>query len=429
MIGQTLSFSDPAAGLCTIFILLIPFAAAGLSLIYAGLARTRAVAHSLFTSLCAMALAAVSYFAFGFAWQGTLGSPSAVLTIGGKHWDWIATGPFFLRGASSYDASTLLIVLFGMLTAGVAALIPLGSGTERWRIAASFASSAILTGWTFPLFAHWVWGGGWLQQLGTNYGLGQGFVDTAGSGCIQAVGGLTALPVIWILGARRGKYNSGGMPTATPGHNAPYVVFGCILALVGWFGLNSAGALLFSPTHPVKPALVLINTLLAACGGVLSVVFLTRVRFGKPDASLCANGWVGGLVASSAGCTIINPAEALLIGLISGTLILYAIELLELRMKVDDPSGAIAVHAIGGLWGLLAVGLFTSTGQLVAQLVGIATLLGFIFPMTYLLNLLLNRFVPFRVTPEGERQGLDLHELGAGAYPEFMIHRDDLNFR
>ena len=315
-----------------------------------------------------------------------------------------------------------------MLAAGVAALIPLGSGTERWRIAVCFASSSILAGWTFPLFAHWAWGGGWLQQLGTNYGLGQGFADSAGSGSIQSWAGLTALPVVWILGARRGKYNSGGMPTATPGHNAPYVLFGCVLALAGWFGLLR-GALLFAGDHAAKPALVVINTLLAACGGVLSVAFLTRVRFGKPDASLCANGWIGGLVASSAGCAMIDPAEALLIGLISGTLIIFAIEVLELRMKVDDPSGAIAVHAIGGLWGLLAVGVFTSTGQFVAQLVGIATLLGVVFPMTYLLNLGLNRFVPFRVSAEGERQGVDLHELGAGAYPEFMIHRDDFNFR
>ena len=429
MTGQAAPLSDSALGFCTVFTLLIPLAAAGLSLISAGLTRTRSVSHALFVSLCAMGVAAIAYFAFGFAWQGTAGMPAHMLTINGKAWSVIAGGPLFLHGAPGMDALTILVALFGMLTAGMASLIPLGSGSERWSLGASLVSSALLAGWTYPLFAHWVWGGGWLQQLGASYGLGRGFMDSGGAGTIQALGGLTALPVVWILGARKGKYNPAGMPNATPGHNAAYVLFGCVLALTGWFGLNSAGALLFGGGHPVQPALIAIDTLLSACGGILSGAFVTRVRFGKPDASLCANGWVSGLVASSAGCALMNPAEALLVGMVAGVLAVFLIEVLELRLKVDDPSGAISVHGAGGLWGLLAVGLFTDTGQFMAQLVGIATLLGFVFPMTYLLNLLLNRLLPFRVSAEGERQGVDLHELGAGAYPEFMIHRDDLNFR
>jgi Amt family ammonium transporter len=160
---------------------------------------------------------------------------------------------------------------------------------------------------------------------------------------------------------------------------------------------------------------------------------ITRVRFGRPDASLTANGWVAGLAASSAACAVVPPAAAVLIGMIAGLVVPFAIENLELRLTIDDPGGAISVHAIGGIWGLIAVGMFGrfpspaagESGQWVAQLVGVSTLLGFVLPLTYGLNRLLHRFLPQRVAPEGERQGLDLYELGAGAYPEFMTHTDE----
>jgi Amt family ammonium transporter len=154
------------------------------------------------------------------------------------------------------------------------------------------------------------------------------------------------------------------------------------------------------------------------------------MRFGRPDASLSANGWVGGLAAGSGACAFVPPAAAIVIGLVAGILIPLAIENLELRLGVDDPGGAISVHAIGGLWGVIAVGIFARfptpvSGQWIAQLVGAATLLGCVLPVTYAANWLLNRFIPHRIAPEGERQGLDLYELGAGAYPEFMTHTDE----
>ncbi|MBV9082265.1 MAG: ammonium transporter [Acidobacteriaceae bacterium] len=414
-----------SAAICTIFVLLIPFAAAGLALLNAGLTRTRSVAHSLFTSLCAIGIAAVVYFACGYKWQSGAGLTAHTLYVSGKAWDWLGTGPFFLRGLASSDARQALIALFGMQSAGICTLIPLGTGAERWRMAASFTCAAILAGFIYPVFAHWAWGNGWLAQLGSNHHLGTGFMDAAGSGCIHVIGGSSALSAAWLLRPRRGKYTASGMPTATPGHNAPLVLFGCLLALVGWFGLNTAGAILFARGDLPGSPLVLVNTLLSASGGGLSALAITRLRFSKPDASLFANGWVSGLVASSASAPFMNAAAALLVGLIAGTLVIFAIEIVELRMKVDDPAGAISVHTLGGLWGLLAVGLFTDSGQLAAQLVGIATLLGCVFPATYILYRLVNRFVPFRVASEGERQGMDLFELGAGAYPEFMIHRED----
>ena len=268
-------------------------------------------------------------------------------------------------------------------------------------------------------------------------------MDAGGSATIQTVGGLTALSIVWLLGPRRGKYNPEGMPAALPGHNTVLVLFGCVLALVGWTGLNCAGPLLFANVPPGRTVLVAINTLLSAVGAVLAAAAVTRYRFGKPDASLSANGWVSGLVASSAGCALVPPAAALLIGLIAGILVTYTVAWMEVHLGFDDPAGAVSVHAIGGIWGILAVGLFPHAagtviasapippqrpgGQMAAQVVGVATLLGFVLPLTYALNWLLNHFFPQRIPPEEERHGADLYELGAGAYPEFMTHTDEFS--
>jgi len=301
--------------------------------------------------------------------------------------------------------------------------MPLGGGADRWRLGASCASTVLLAGWTYPLFAHWAWGGGWLAQ--------QGFIDSGGAGVIQVVGGLTALSITWILGPRRGKFNPDGMPSALPGHNAVYVLLGCFLAWLGWLGLDGAGAILFTGVEASRVVLIAVNTTLAAGLGALAVAAITRARFGKTDASLCANGWVAGLVAVSAGCAVVRPAAAVIIGLVAGALVVYSVEWLELHLAVDDPGGSVSVHAVAGLWGLLAAGLLAAVapgdapGVLLAQLTGIATLLGCILPLTYGLNWLLNRVMPQRVAVEGERQGLDLYELGAGAYPDFMTHNED----
>jgi Amt family ammonium transporter len=431
---------------CLAFIFLIPLAAAGLAIMNVGLGRSRSAGHMMMASLCALAVAGIAYFVCGFSWQGTIGATGHTIILSGKNWNWIASETFFF-GKLSYDGSTgSLIALFQLFCVGLAALIPLGSGADRWRLRAICLSTTLLAAWTYPLFAHWVWGGGWLAQLGVNYGIGHGFLDVGGSGTIQALGGLTALAVTWILGPRRGKYSADGMAPAIPGHNAVLVLFGCVLALVGWIGLNSAGAILFTGGDASGSALIAINTFLCASSSALTAALITKIRFGKPDASLTANGLVGGLAAGSAACAFVIPAEAVVIGSIAGAAIIFSIEWLELRMEVDDPGGSISVHAVGGIWGLVALGIFGQfqrpvlnvaadslsvpvsgivSGQWLAQLIGVATLLGFVLPLTYGANLLINRFYPYRVSVEGERQGLDLHELGAGAYPEFVTHGDE----
>ncbi len=434
---QTL-LSDFSGALCLCFILLAPLAVAGLSLINTGLSRSRSASHNMVLSLCAVATAAIAFFACGAAIEGMSTGPAHTFTAAGETWNWIGADRLFLRGVNFAEWRQPLVLLWQFVAVGLAAIIPASTAAERWRLSAGCLSTALLAGFTYPLFAHWVWGGGWLAQLGVNYGLGSGFLDPGGAACIHCVGGLTALSIAWIVGPRHGKFTAGGMPAAMPGHNAVLVVFGCALALIGFFGLNSAGSVLSAGIAPAQVVLIDLNTLLCAAGAALAALWTTRARFGKPDASLIANGWVTGLVASSAVCAFVKPAAAVLIGFIAGALVIFAVETIELRMKIDDPAGAIAVHGIGGFWGILAAGIFgqafgaaarNTSGQFLAQLIGIATLAGFVLPLSYAINWLLNRIVPQRVAPEGERQGMDLFELGAGAYPEFVTHREDFTRR
>jgi ammonium transporter, Amt family len=424
------SLSESSATLCFLLILLVPLAGAGLALINSGLGRSRSAAHAMLSSLCAVSVAAIVFLIIGFCWQGAAGRPGHIFMAGGKPWNWIAAEPLFLRGLRLDFSPSALIFLLQMFSVGLAALIPLSSGGDRWRLGAMCASTSLLAGWTYPLFAHWVWGGGWLAQLGSNSGLGRGFVDAGGSSAIQAVGGLTALSITWILGPRRGKFSSEGMPTALPGHNVVLVILGCALALTGWIGLNSAGAILLAGVEPAHCVLIAVNTTLAGAASGLATVVVTRIRFDRPDASLSANGWIAGLVSCSAAAPFLKPAAALIVGGVAGILVPFVADILEFRLVIDDPGGAISVHAVGGLWGVLSVALLSdaggeTSGQWLSQVLGIATLLGFVLPLTYGLNWLLNRVYRQRVEREGELQGMDLFELGAGAYPEFDIHGDE----
>jgi Amt family ammonium transporter len=413
---------------------------AGIALINTGFGRARSAAQSMLSSLAVMAIAAILYCLFGYAWEGFDGGPDRLFLAGGKPWDWIASAPLWMRGLSFNASPVTLAMLLQVFTVGIAALIPISTGAGRWRLRSCCISTALLAGWSYPLFAHWVWGGGWLSQLGHNLNLGHGFLDAGGASTVQVMGGLSALAIAWILGPRRGKYPADEGPAAIPGHNIVFVLFGCALIVPGWIAMNSAGAILFAGTGPSRIPLIAVNTMLSASASCLISILATRIRFGKADASLCANGWLGGLVASSAICCFVTPLVAILVGLVAGILVNVAVEVLEVFLTVDDPGGAISVHAVAGLWGLLALGLFpripdaagslqygagSNSGQLLAQVVGIATLLGLILPMIYCLNMLLDRIDPQRTEPRGERLGMDLHELGGGAYPEFVIHRED----
>src|SRR5580698_3335744 len=215
-IGYPKAMTDLAQALCGALVLLVPLASAGIALMNSGLGRSRSAAHAMLAPVSVTAVAVLVYFVCGWSFQSFPGRPAHALTVAGQSWNWIAAEPFFLRGLALDDSPASLAAWLQMFSVALAAIIPLGAGSERWRLGASCASTALLAGWTYPLFAHWVWGGGWLAQFG--------FLDAGGSGTIQAVGGLTALAIAGILGPRQGKYDVHGLPTALPGHNAVLVL-------------------------------------------------------------------------------------------------------------------------------------------------------------------------------------------------------------
>jgi Amt family ammonium transporter len=420
------SLTDAAIVLDLLLLILAPLAIAGVALVNVGLGRSRSAAQALLGNMVIISTALISFALIGAMFAGNIGGAGHIFHLAGKPWNWLGEGPFFLKGIGSSPIQSQLEILFEFLAVAMAAIIPWGSGADRLRLTAGCAIAAVLSMLVFPVLAHWAWAGGWLAQLGVNFGVGAGFIDPAGAGTVHLLGGLSALAVVWVAGSRRGKFPKEGFATAMPGHNAVYILFGCLVALVGWLGFNLAGASLWLHASLASLPVTALNTLLTAAGALAATYTVTRFRFGKPDASLCANGWLAGLVASSASAAVVSPIPALLIGVAAGIITPLLVEVLELAVTVDDPSGAITVHAAGALLGLIAAGLFSpQPGQFLAQLVGIATILGLFLPLVYLLFLALNRFVPFRVDPDGERIGMDLHELGGGAYPEFVIHRDD----
>lgn len=418
---------DAEIALVLALLMLAQLAIAGVALINTGLGRSRSAAQALLGNVAMVAVTAVVFAVLGSAFAGCLpGGAGHMFHVAGKSWNWLGTGPLLLRGLRTAPAQFQLRLIFEFLAVALTALIPWGSGAERWRLNAGCAAAAVTAGLIFPLAAHWIWGGGWLAQLNLNFALGANFVDAGGAGTVHVLGGLSAMAMIWVAGPRRGKFPKEGFSTAIPGHNAVYVLFGCMVSLVGWMAWNLAGAILWLNATPAALPPTAINTLLCGAMALAATFTVTRVRFGKPDASLCANGWMAGLVASSACAGLVSPGASLFVGLVAGVATPLLVELFELVLSIDDPSGAISVHAAAGLWGLFAAGIFVPQhGQLIAQLVGIATLLGVFLPLVYFVFVLLNRLIPFRVDADGERIGMDLHELGGGAYPEFVIHRDE----
>src|ERR1700687_3586133 len=239
MQAQPPALTEAGMALCMVCIFLVPLAGAGLALVNTGFGRGRSAAHSMLSAMCVFAVAVFVYLLVGFSFQGFAGGPAHRLTFGGRPWNLLGAGRLMMRGPVFNDSNLSLVACLQLCSVGIAAMIPLGAGSDRWRLRASCASTALLAGITYPVFAHWVWGGGWLAQLGGLASCGNGAIDAGGAAVIQAVGGIAALSITWILGPRHGKYEASGM--AIPAHNMPFVLFGCMLTLIGWMGLDSAG--------------------------------------------------------------------------------------------------------------------------------------------------------------------------------------------
>ena len=435
---------------------LVMFMQAGFAIVETGLCRAKNASHTMMMNFMVYGAGMLAYWICGFALQ--MGGVGAVANLGsmpvlngefainlfGKPFGLFGQNGYFLMHKGTYDVAVMVLFLFQMVFMDTALTIVTGSAAERWKYSAFLVSSFILGGLTYPLFGNWAWGGGWLANLGANFGVGHGYCDFAGSGVVHAVGGLSALALSIIIGPRIGKYTRDGIANAIPGHDIVIVLTGCFILAFGWFGFNPGSTLGASGNGNLRIGSIAVNTMLAGMAGSFSAMFYMWFRYGKPDASMTGNGLLAGLVAITAPSGFVNPVGAVIIGLISGVLCCISVEFVEKVMKVDDPVGAISVHGTNGLWGVVSVGLFADgksnyggswngvngsvTGlfygdasQLVAQLIGVGTLIGVIFTLTFVINLILDAVMGQRVTAQEELEGLDLPEIGTLAYPEFQL--------
>jgi Amt family ammonium transporter len=435
---------------------LVMFMQAGFAIVETGLCRVKNANHTMMMNFMVYGVGMLAYWLIGFAIQeGGVGavlnlgsspvlSREFVVTLFGKPFGLWGQGGFFLTHGGAYDVFVMVLFLFQMVFMDTALTIVTGTAAERWKYAAFVVSSFVMGAFTYPLFANWAWGGGWLANLGANFGLGHGYADFAGSGVVHAVGGVTALAMGMIIGPRIGKFTRAGKPLAIPGHDLLLVLLGCFILAFGWFGFNPGSTLGASGNGNLRIGSIAVDTMLAGMAGSFGAMLYMWMRYGKPDASMTGNGLLAGLVAITAPSGFVNTIGAVIIGLIAGVLVCLSVEFVEKVMKVDDPVGAISVHGANGLWGVISVGLFADgksnyggswggvngnvtglfygdAGQLVAQLIGVATLIGFVFTFSFVANLIIEAVVGHRVSAKSELQGMDLPEMGALCYPEFEI--------
>jgi Amt family ammonium transporter len=427
---------------------LVLFMQVGFAFLVTGLTRAKNAGHMMMMNLSSFAIALLAYYAVGFAFQfgglatPQLGGTSPLNGIFGRGTaGLIGTHGFFLQSGNSYDVGVLALFLFQVVFMETAGYIIIGAIAERISFAGFILAEIAMGAIIYPIFGNWMWGGGWLSQLGasSSLGLGHGAVDFAGSGVVHATGGWAALALAQILGPRIGKYRKDGSVRAFPGHNIPYVVIGTLVLVFGWMGFNPGSTFAGSD---LRISVVAVNTLLAGCAGTVIAMAWTNYRWGKPDISMSCNGMLAGLVAITAPCAFVAPWAAVMIGVIAGFLVCWSVEFFDQKLRIDDPCGAISVHGMCGLWGVLAVGLFADGtygsgwngvsgtvkglfygdgGQLVAQL--FEAVIGFIWAwgVTYLLFMVIRRYVQIRVSPEVEIEGTDRGEFGQVAYPDYVL--------
>ncbi|MEN3274142.1 MAG: ammonium transporter, Amt family [Actinomycetota bacterium] len=429
---------------------LVLFMQAGFALVETGFTRSKNASHTMMMNLVIFALGVVGWFVCGYAlmfgatdYHGILG-----LTALGSPWhigDWnvLAHSGFFLSG-KAYDVSVLGFFFFQLVFMDATATIPTGAMAERWKFSSFVFWGLFASMILYPVFGNWVWGGGFLSQLGTlGPKWGHGAVDFAGSGVVHAMGGVAAFWGAKILGPRLGKYAKDGTPRAIPGHHIPMAFLGTFVLLVGWMGFNGASTFAGSD---FRLTVVIVNTVIASAFGCLSAMFMTWWRFGKPDPGMTCNGLLAGLVAITAPCAFVAPWGAAIIGGVAGVLMFSVVIFMDQKARVDDPVGAIAVHGANGLWGLLAVGIFADGSygaglngvdggvaglfakhgggidQLLAQVADCVVLIAWCSIACVIFFTILNKVQKggMRVTEEEELAGLDMPLMGSISYPDFQ---------
>jgi ammonium transporter, Amt family len=432
---------------------LVMFMQAGFAMAETGFTQAKNAGHTMAMNFMIYVIGMLGYWAIGFAIQmggsggaATLGGGTTldsefVISLFGKDFGLFGTKGFFLSGMS-YDAVIFTIFLFQMVFMDTTATIPTGSMAERWTFKSYVVYGFFISAIVYPLYANWVWGGGWLSQLGKNFGLAHGHVDFAGSSVVHLTGGVAALAGAMVLGPRIGKFKSDGTPNAIPGHHIPMAVIGCFILAFGWFGFNAGSSL---AGGDLRIGVVATNTMLAGGAAAFSSMMFMWFMYGKPDISMIANGLLAGLVAITAPCAFVNSVSAVIIGAVAGILVCLSIFFVERTMKVDDPVGAISVHGVNGAWGVLSLGLFADGtygdglngvagtvkglfygggfSQLTAQLIGTVTNIVFVFTIMYVFFKVLDKIIPLRVPAEMEIEGLDQAEVAVSAYPDFNMRK------
>ena len=408
---------------------LVFFMQAGFGLLEAGFVRVKNTSNILMKNVMDASIGIIAYWAIGFGLAyGTTGS-------------FVGFDKFFVTGASSGDAGAAYGLLgevplfatffFQWAFAATAATIVSGAMAERTKFSAYLFYTVFITGIIYPVVSHWVWGGGWLSEVGAN-----GFLDFAGSTVVHSVGAWAGLMGAILVGPRIGKFGRKGETHAIPGHSMPLAALGTLILWFGWFGFNPGSTLALSGGGASLAAFVAVNTTLAAGAGAVTAMGISYLRYHKTDLGLTLNGALAGLVAITAPVGFVDPYAAVIIGSIGGAIVVFSVAMFD-RLRIDDPVGAISVHGVVGVWGTLSVGLFATeqlvggdtygllTGggieQLGVQLVGVLAVLAWVVVTSGALFLLIKYTIGLRVSEAEEIAGLDVQEHGIGAYPEFSV--------
>jgi Amt family ammonium transporter len=390
---------------------LVMWMAAGFTMLEAGLVRAKNTAEILTKNVGLYSIACIMYMVCGYGIMYGDGISSWLPSIGFLSADDNTVAAVTAGGDDAPYYSNLSDFFFQVVFVATAMSIVSGAVAERMKLWSFFLFSVVLTGFIYPVQGFWKWGGGFLDQAG--------FLDFAGSGVVHMCGAAAALAGVILLGARKGKYGPGGQINAIPGCNLPLATLGAWVLWLGWFGFNGGSELKISNVDEANAvARIFVNTNMAAAGGLVVALITARFRFGKADLTMALNGALAGLVAITAEPLTPTPGMATLIGGVGGVIVVFSIVFLD-RIKIDDPVGAISVHGVVGIWGLLAVCITNPDASLMAQLLGIGVIFAWVFVASLLVWAIIKATIGIRIAEQDEYEGADLAECGLEAYPEF----------
>ncbi len=390
---------------------LVMWMAAGFAMLEAGLVRAKNTAEILTKNIVLYAVASIMYMIVGYNIMYGDGVNSVIPSLSFLLGEENTVEAVLAGGEDAPYYSNMSDFFFQVVFAATAMSIVSGAVAERMKLWAFLAFAVVMTGFIYPVQGFWKWGGGFLDGLG--------FMDFAGSGVVHLAGAAAALAGVLLLGARKGKYGPNGEVNAIPGANLPLATLGTFILWLGWFGFNGGSELKVSDVGEANAvALVFVNTNMAAAGGVVAALITARLLFGKADLTMALNGALAGLVAITAEPLAPSPLLATLVGAVGGVLVVFSIITLD-KLKIDDPVGAISVHGVVGIWGLLAVTLSNTESSLLSQLIGIGVIFAWVFGTAFVTWLIIKAVMGLRVSEEEEYNGVDLTECGLEAYPEF----------